>query len=74
MTLSQMSRSNIQISGCVAYSAYYSYSFGRMVFIFDTRFSEMIIKLLCTFQFCNHLEEKEKAGCFASIVLQMYCY
>ena len=22
----------------------------------------------------QHLEEKEKAGCFAEIVLQMYCY
>ena len=26
------------------------------------------------FQFCNHLEEKEKAGCFDIIVLQMHCY
>ena len=24
--------------------------------------------------FCNHLGEEEKAGCFAIIVLQMYCY
>ena len=23
---------------------------------------------------CNHLEEEEEAGCFAIIVLQMYCY
>ena len=23
---------------------------------------------------CNHLEEEEKAGCIAIIVLQMYCY
>ena len=29
---------------------------------------------LCPFLFCNHLEEEEKAGCFAVIVLQMYCY
>ena len=29
---------------------------------------------LCPFQFCNHLEEEEEAGCFAFIVLQMYCY
>ena len=29
---------------------------------------------LCPFKFCNHLEEEEKAGCFAFIVLQMYCY
>ena len=27
---------------------------------------------LCPFKFCNHLEEKENAGCFAIIVLQMY--
>ena len=24
--------------------------------------------------FCNHLEEEENTGCFAIIVLQMYCY
>ena len=29
---------------------------------------------LCPFQYCNHLEEKEKAVYFAIIVLQMYCY
>ena len=29
---------------------------------------------LCPFWFCNHLEEEVKAGCFAIIVLQMYCY
>ena len=29
---------------------------------------------LFPFYFCNHLEEEEKAGCFAVIVLQMYCY
>ena len=28
----------------------------------------------CPFLFCNHLEEEEKAGCFAIIVLQIYCY
>ena len=28
---------------------------------------------LCLFEFCNHFEEEEKAGCFASIVLQLYC-
>ena len=27
---------------------------------------------LCPFYFCNHLEEVEKAGHFAIIVLQMY--
>ena len=29
---------------------------------------------LSPFSFCNHIEEKEEAGCFAIIVLQMYCY
>ena len=29
---------------------------------------------LWAFLFCNHLEEEEKAGCFAINVLQMYCY
>ena len=29
---------------------------------------------LCPFQFCNHNEEEDKAGCFAIIVLQMYYY
>ena len=28
----------------------------------------------CSFLFCNNLEEEEKPGCFAIIVLQMYCY
>ena len=29
---------------------------------------------LCPFYFCNHLEEEEKAECFAIILLQMYYY
>ena len=29
---------------------------------------------LCPFLFCNHLEERKKAGCFAIIVLQMIWY
>ena len=29
---------------------------------------------LCALEFCNHLEEEENAGCFAIIVLQVYCY
>ena len=29
---------------------------------------------LCPFKFCNHLEEEEKAGCFAIVFLQMFCY
>ena len=27
-----------------------------------------------SFYFCNHLNEEEKAGCFAFIVFQMYCH
>ena len=29
---------------------------------------------LCPFYFCNHLDEKERAGCFAFIVFWMSCY
>ena len=29
---------------------------------------------LCPFWFCNHLEEEERAVCFAFIVLRMCCY
>ena len=29
---------------------------------------------LCLLWFCNNLEEEEKAGCFAVVVLQMYSY
>ena len=29
---------------------------------------------LCPFYFCNHLDEEERAGCFAFIVFQMSCY
>ena len=29
---------------------------------------------LCSFWFCNHLDDEEKAGCFVIIVLQMYNY
>ena len=29
---------------------------------------------LCPFLFCNHLEEEERAGCFAFVVLRMSCY
>ena len=28
---------------------------------------------LCPFYFCNYLEEEERAGCFAFIVLRMSC-
>ena len=35
----------------------------------------LCITLFTLFLFCNHLEEEEKAGCFAIIVLQLYyCY
>ena len=29
---------------------------------------------LCPFKLCNHLEEDDRAGCFALIVLRMSCY
>ena len=29
---------------------------------------------LCSFYFCIHLEEEERAGCFAFIVLRISCY
>ena len=29
---------------------------------------------LCSFLFCNHLDDKVKAGCFAFIVFWMSCY
>ena len=34
----------------------------------------VIILLFCYALLCVHLEEEEKAGCFAIIVLQMRCY
>ena len=33
-----------------------------------------VMHYFCSFYFCNHLEEEEKAGCFAIVVLQMNCY
>ena len=42
---------------------------GSSVFVFV-----LFYITLCPFLFCNHLEEDEKAGCFAIIVYQMYCY
>ena len=39
--------------------------------------SVFVFVLLCItlfpLKFCNHLEEEEKSGCFAIIVLQMFC-
>ena len=43
--------------------------YGSSVFVFV-----LLCITLCPFYFCNHLEEEEKAGCLAIIVLQMYCY
>ena len=37
------------------------------MFVFD-----LLCIILSPFEFCNHTEEE--ACCFASIVLQMYCY
>ena len=35
----------------------------------------MFVFVLSSINLCrNHLEEEEKADCFAIIVLQMYCY
>ena len=36
--------------------------------------SVFVFVLLCITLFCNHLEEDERAGCLAFIVLQMSCY
>ena len=34
----------------------------------------LLCNTLCIFLFCNHLEEEDKAACFAIIVLQINCY
>ena len=36
--------------------------------------SLIVMHCFSPFQFCNHLEKIENAGCFAFIVLQMSCY
>ena len=37
--------------------------------------AEDISKLtLCTFWFCNNLDEEKRAGCFAFIFFQISCY
>ena len=41
---------------------------GSSVFVFV-----LLCITLCKFYFCNHLEEEEKAGGVAIIVLPMYC-
>ena len=43
--------------------------YGGSVFVF------VLLRItLCPFQFCNHLEEEERVGCFGFIVLRMSCY
>ena len=37
-------------------------------------FFVLVCITLCPFWFCNHLEEEERAGCFAFDVLRMSCY
>ena len=34
----------------------------------------LCLSLFCYALLCVHLEEEDTAGCFAIIVLQMYCY
>ena len=41
---------------------------GSSAFVFG-----LLCITLCPLSFCNHLEEDEKAVCFAIIVLQIYC-
>ena len=33
-----------------------------------------VVHYFVSFLVCNHLEEEERAGCFAFIVLRMCCY
>ena len=33
-----------------------------------------VVNYFVSFLVCNHLEEEERAGCFAFIVLRMSCY
>ena len=34
----------------------------------------LVVEVLCLSLVCYHLEEEDKAGCFAFIALQMSCY
>ena len=34
---------------------------------------DLSFNTFCPFKFCNHLDEVERAGCFALIVFLMYC-
>ena len=42
---------------------------GGLVFVFI-----LLCIALCPFWFCNNLEEEERAGCFAFVVLRMSSY
>ena len=44
------------------------------IFALDTSFTKTATLLSSHGGFQTHHEEEEKAGCFAIIVLQMYCY
>ena len=48
---------------------YFPLFVGGSVFVFV-----LLWITLCLFQFCSHLEEEERAGCFAFLVLRMFCY
>ena len=37
-------------------------------------FFDLLCITLCQFYLCNHLDQEERAGCFAFIVLWMSCY
>ena len=45
-----------------------------MYFQFWRMFCVLVCITFCPFYFCNHLEEEERTGCFAFIVLRMFCY
>ena len=47
---------------------YFTFFVGVLCFFFT-----LLCITLCIFELCNHLEEEEKAGCVAIIVLQMCC-
>ena len=52
-----------------------------LLFIYCLMYFPLFVGVLCLSLFCyallcvhSSLAKKEKAGCFATIVLQMYCY
>ena len=48
---------------------YFPLFVGSSLFVFV-----LVCITLCPFLFCNHLDKKERAGCFAFIVFWMPCY